>query len=443
MRLTNVLAVAALGAGLLLGAPAVQAQCSCDLSPGSSTWRWEEITPLASPPGRTQGVLVYDAARERAVLVGGIESCGNRTPIPAVDFTWEFDGIEWHRVTTATTPPGRYHAAIAYDSVRAVVVMFGGSFEGQPSSYGDTWEYDGSNWREVTPPHSPGPCATVYMAYDPVRHRVVLRTGDGAGHTCVAPGSTWEYDGTDWWQVQTATNPPASDHVVMLYDSGRQRVALFDHQSNQVWEYDGANWQFKANMACDEVPLAFDSVGQRFVMARSHGWDANWEFSPMGEWDGNACPLNYATVVAPPPGTSHQRQPSISRPWVVSSCLVDSTTVRAVPMRTPGDTSQTRTVTARQTLLTAHPTIPPSTRAPPSCATAQITIAATQIGLQRRGMRLTRTATDTCFAHRGSETCPESLAAGIAVPPTPPFIQAHPRCATGWTTIVMVMSMKA
>src|SRR5262245_56898322 len=41
-------------------------------------------------------------------------------------------------------PVGRFLHAMAYDSIRGVTVMFGGTDFDNP--LGDTWEWDGKNW---------------------------------------------------------------------------------------------------------------------------------------------------------------------------------------------------------------------------------------------------------------------------------------------------------
>jgi hypothetical protein len=60
----------------------------------------------------------------------------------------------WQQVTTTISPQGRYIYGFAYDSHRQVAVLFGGDSTGS-ARLNDTWEYDGTNWRQVSPSQSP------------------------------------------------------------------------------------------------------------------------------------------------------------------------------------------------------------------------------------------------------------------------------------------------
>ena len=54
--------------------------------------------------------------------------------------TWEWDGTNWTRITTGTNVPARDMYAMAYDTARGRVVLFGG-IDSQSQTLGDTWEY--------------------------------------------------------------------------------------------------------------------------------------------------------------------------------------------------------------------------------------------------------------------------------------------------------------
>jgi hypothetical protein len=56
--------------------------------------------------------------------------------------TWEYDGVNWTQVTTASSPSARGSHVTAYDSVRGKVIIFGGHFYSGGHNYlNDTWEY--------------------------------------------------------------------------------------------------------------------------------------------------------------------------------------------------------------------------------------------------------------------------------------------------------------
>jgi len=84
---------------------------------------------------------------------------------------------------------------MAYDSVRSVIVLFGGCSARAPAGWecsaplADTWEYDGMTWTECSLPVAPPAQAGHSMAFDAARGVVVLFNGP------YSPGETWEYWG--------------------------------------------------------------------------------------------------------------------------------------------------------------------------------------------------------------------------------------------------------
>ncbi|MSQ42193.1 MAG: hypothetical protein EXR65_04065 [Dehalococcoidia bacterium] len=87
--------------------------------------------------------MAFDSARVVTVLFGG--ATGNQMD-PRFTDTWEWDGTTWKQRTPSTAPPARNAPAMAYDAARAVMVLFGGGGTGR--QLGDTWEWDGTNWTQ-------------------------------------------------------------------------------------------------------------------------------------------------------------------------------------------------------------------------------------------------------------------------------------------------------
>jgi len=212
------------------------------------TWVWDgtawvEKTPPASPIWRFYNAMAYDSARERLVLFGGVGDLSDLSD------TWEWDGSAWVERMPASSPSARYGHAMAYDSARGRVVLFGG-FNNETNAYlGDTWEWDGTTWIEATPATA-GPSARIWtaMAYDSARRRVVLFGGaDATGGL----GDTWEWDGRKWVQRSPVTSPASRSEHAMAYDTGRGRIVLFGGYGGAVsrlgdtWEWDGRNWAEK------------------------------------------------------------------------------------------------------------------------------------------------------------------------------------------------------
>ena len=144
----------------------------------------------------------------------------------------------WTQATPAISPGVRSNHAMAYDSVRQKVVMFGG-YNFQSGSMGDTWEYDGVVWTQVAPASSPPARTGHAMVYDSVRGKVVMFGGyDGGLGNYI--NDTWEFDGIDWEQ-RTASGPVTRTGATFAYVIGQQKTYLFGGfggpQLDDTWEY--------------------------------------------------------------------------------------------------------------------------------------------------------------------------------------------------------------
>jgi hypothetical protein len=173
--------------------------------------------------------MAYDAARGQVVLFGGC--CGD---------TWTWDGTDWTQHFPAHSPTPRSGLGMAYDAARGQVVLFGGSGE---DVVGDTWTWDGTDWTQHFPAHSPTPRYGPGMAYDAARGQVVL-FGAAPGLT----SDTWTWDGTDWTQHFPAHSPSGRALMGMAYDAARDRVVLFGGTIGgsvyvgDTWTWDGTDW---------------------------------------------------------------------------------------------------------------------------------------------------------------------------------------------------------
>jgi hypothetical protein len=148
------------------------------------TWQWDGITWVqvddTGPPGRQLHGMAYAADRKRTVLFGGTDGANDFTD------TWEWDGTRWTHVQDIG--PDRVGMAIAFTGTS--VVMFGGlsdMYADTAALVGDTWEWDGQHWVER---QDMGPQARWRhaMAFDSARSRLVLFGGESSDHL----GDTWE-----------------------------------------------------------------------------------------------------------------------------------------------------------------------------------------------------------------------------------------------------------
>jgi hypothetical protein len=229
-------------------------------------------------------------------------------------------------VSGTESPAARRYYALGYDAGRGAVVLYGGQLSGG-STPGDTWEWDGAEWRQVVPldPEGDGNPPTwdgAAMAYDPIRGGVVLLTTNlwlwngqswrMLDYGMVAPGlqqfgaaawdqargvlvffgggfgnHTWEWDGTSWADVTPASptdSPDGRSYHQLAWDPIRQRVVVFGGLSltapsgarNDLWAWDGTRWT-------QLTPSGTPPSGRTdFAMA----WDAqNGELVVQGGYD--------------------------------------------------------------------------------------------------------------------------------------------------------------
>lgn len=201
---------------------------------------WHPIVTQNSPAGRYTHGLVYDAHRNIAVLFGG----DSPTVSPRANDTWEFNGTNWTQVTPTQAPPGRVNIdqALVYDSVRMRTLLFGGL--GTSGYLNDTWEYDGTTWTQIIG-QSPQMRDAHAMVFDNQRSVTVLFGGYSSSGTRL--NDTWEYGGT-WQQIIPPQAPEGRYQHAMAYDARRNRVVLFgglnsNHTTlSDTWEYDGTTW---------------------------------------------------------------------------------------------------------------------------------------------------------------------------------------------------------
>ncbi len=311
------------------------------------TWEWDGASWVRRDPVDPEGdgdpafrfrhAMAFDSVRDRVVLFGGAVSTtvgdcdGNGSRL--CDATWEWDGASWARRLSAeagddTRPSRREGHAMAFDSARERVVLFGGidgdRCKGPKFLCGDTWEWDGSGWSRRPPadPEGDGDPVPRYhhsMAFDSVRGRIVLFGGeiwsmtgkddcDGGGDKyCVG---TWEWDGTSWYRPSPEDpegdgNPsPRADHAT-VFDSARGQVVLFGGVNRvsedgcdaggaptcgATWLWDGTSWARPTHGDPDndgepapstEARMAFDADRQRVILLDHHdGALETWQ------WDG-------------------------------------------------------------------------------------------------------------------------------------------------------------
>jgi hypothetical protein len=241
---------------------------------------------------RNAHAMAYEGSRGRVILFGGADAskvCGD---------TWEWDGSRWARVSQ-TGPGPRTFPAVAYDSLRKRVVLFGGNRvlfgtrQDEDTFLGDTWEWDGRRWDQIKV-SGPSPRAEAAMAFDSGRGRVVLFGGYNR-HTGEINrlGDTWEWDGARWVQLKIA-GPAPRNGAAQVYDVARKKIVLFGGRtpegvSGETWEWDGRRWvenRAALTQGRFNCVLAYDGARRRVIR-----YGGRYEGKPVGDtwgYDGKA-----------------------------------------------------------------------------------------------------------------------------------------------------------
>ena len=159
-------------------------------------WRWDAATWSHLSPSTTPSARQSPAG---AVVNGSLVVFGGEDVdfLPIAD-TWVFDGTSWTQMHPAHSPsPRRGASAAAYNGT---LVLFGGDTISPTTSdwlsVSETWVWDGTDWTEMSPSHSPDPRSSAGMAA--AGDRLVLFGGSTFGGNYGQPAGTWTWDGTDW-----------------------------------------------------------------------------------------------------------------------------------------------------------------------------------------------------------------------------------------------------
>ena len=238
---------------------------------------WTNMNPTIHPSARSGHAMVYDALRDRVVLLGGA-SCPS-----LLNDTWayDFNSNTWANLNPPSGPAARQGHAMAYDAGVARVVLFGG-MDCSGHLMGDTWAYDSlsATWMAMAPSSSPPARAGHAMAFDTLSGRVVLFGGSNGNDL----GDTWSYAFlTNAWTNQNPALPPSPrSHPVAAYDSGSDRVVLFGGSVgtavlDDTWSYDlNANLWENRNpttkpYARSRHAMAYDVQSDRVVLFGGNG----------------------------------------------------------------------------------------------------------------------------------------------------------------------------
>ena len=169
-------------------------------APINQTWKWDGTTwTQIRNAGDPNGFAVQNAAI-------AYHSASGHTFFVSQTGTWELD-TAWRRVSGGGTVLGSGTMlfgpnlfALADDTGRGVLLELG--------TNSDTWAWDGKAWTALNPPAAPPVRVGEAMAYDSARKQVVLFGGAASSPsstsltgTWTLLSDTWVWDGRVWTRV--------------------------------------------------------------------------------------------------------------------------------------------------------------------------------------------------------------------------------------------------
>ncbi len=215
--------------------------------------RWTQMPNTEPrPPAVAFATMAHDPLEDALVLYGGSAEGGGLD-----DRTWVWSFPSW-QLTEDAIDPGLEGAAMAPDGNTQQLMLFGGRRSGTALDQTFTRSKDG--WEAVLPDAVPPARFGHGMAWDPLRAEVVVHGGtDDAGN---ALNDTWVWDGTLYKERLPTTVPPAEGHVALAWFKSLGALARVGQVGEaidplDVWIWDGADWSLL------DIDPSSDSPGAR------------------------------------------------------------------------------------------------------------------------------------------------------------------------------------
>ena len=204
----------------------------------SGQWRTlaEPDTSFSALPGftagRMHGAIAYDSLRGYVYVFGGEWSTYEDATLIMLNDFHRWDGFYWERQGLGgALPSARRGHTMVYDVNRDKLVLFGGEHYVIPDSEkkGDVWEWNGDGWSiKNIAGTTPSPRSFHCMAYDRKRNVSVVFGGDTSDSSLSLTDETWEYDGTSWTQKSsTGSTPDPRYYCNMTYSEERGTVLMY------------------------------------------------------------------------------------------------------------------------------------------------------------------------------------------------------------------------
>ena len=169
---------------------------------------WTNRTPTTSaqvPAARQYPVMAFDEGRGKLFVFDGLNYSYSTGGSPSSFWEWDTSSAGWAQRDPQDWLNSSYNLLATYDSIRRREIMFTetNNYTGMTN---ETWEIDarGPIVYVRAPTGSPGPRYNAAMAFDSARD-VVVMFGGIANNTGTGTNETWEYKITNWGNGEGCT----------------------------------------------------------------------------------------------------------------------------------------------------------------------------------------------------------------------------------------------
>ncbi len=139
---------------------------------------WSERATITAPPSRYGHAMAYHPDDRYMLLYGGSDG-----GFPALNDAWRWDGSVWRRVEAdEPDPPRARGVSLAWHGGLESFIIFGGRLvEPEARGFARTWRFDGEQWHRMDEPAAATPPdrSDAAMAYDTARSQLILFGGRG------------------------------------------------------------------------------------------------------------------------------------------------------------------------------------------------------------------------------------------------------------------------
>lgn len=228
--------------------------------------------------------IAGDSARNEVVVFGGYDSSGS---LSSATWVWT-EEKGWEEKFPENSPPARSYALMCYDSDRKEIILYGGW--SQNGQLNDTWVWNGEDWQQKSENTNYIDVWNSAMVYDAARKRAVIISPNYWSGNML-----YFWDGEAW--AQESISMPSSNiyNFSAAYDAENEKIVLLT-QNGETLLYDGTSW-IKSEIALSPVgnnynslrnTLAYDPVGQKIIYFGSSGGGNYYNYygNDTWAWDG-------------------------------------------------------------------------------------------------------------------------------------------------------------